>query len=45
MDPMPPVEPVAVPALDEWGMIAMFAVLGIAALIALSMRFCTQPEN
>jgi len=42
MDNMPPVETIMVPTLDEWGIIAMFTVLGIAGLFVLRKRFQAQ---
>ena len=36
--PQPPADPVNVPTLGEWGMIAMFIVLGIVVALVLRKR-------
>ena len=34
--------PTSVPTLDEWGMIAMFVVLGIVGVVVLRKRLASQ---
>ena len=36
------VEPVGVPTLGEWGMIAMFIILGIVGAVVLRKRLASQ---
>ena len=40
--PQPTADPVNVPTLGEWGMIAMFVVLGIIGALVLRKRLASQ---